>query len=202
MKGGHEPADILSEGEQKAVALADFLTEVGLNPVNAGIVLDDPVTSQDHERKTAIASRLVNESAYRQVVVFTHDLVFLNQLLKYADDHDIVYEAHWIDRDDDGRPGYITLGDVPATSKAYDTPERARQFFAEAQTFSGKPRHAAITAGMGALRRTIEETIAKKLFKDVVPRWSDRVIVTGLRKIAWDDGLADELVTVYEELSN
>jgi hypothetical protein len=29
----------------KAVALADFLTEVSLNPANAGIVLDDPVTS-------------------------------------------------------------------------------------------------------------------------------------------------------------
>jgi hypothetical protein len=201
MKGGYEPEDILSEGEQKAVALADFLTEVGLNQINAGIVLDDPVTSQDHERKAAIATRLVDESANRQVVVFTHDLVFLNQLLKYADDHNVEYEAHWIDRDHEGRPGHITLGDVPATSKAYDTTERAKQFFSGAQKLSGKARHDAISSGMGALRRTIEETIPKRLFKDVVPRWSDRVIVTGLRKIAWDDGLVDELVTVYEEIS-
>jgi hypothetical protein len=201
MKGGYQPEDILSEGEQKAVALADFLTEIGLNPINAGIVLDDPVTSQDHERKEAIAKRLVDESTIRQVVVFTHDLVFLNQLLKYADACGAEYEAHWIDRNNEGRPGFITLGDVPATSKAYDTTERAKQFFATAQRVSGKTRHDAISAGMGALRRTIEETIAKRLFKDVVPRWSDRVIVTGLRKIAWDDGLAEELVLVYEELS-
>lgn len=39
------PDDILSEGEQRAVALADFLTEVGLNNDNVGIILDDPVTS-------------------------------------------------------------------------------------------------------------------------------------------------------------
>lgn len=201
MKGGYKPACILSEGEQRAVALADFLTEVGLNPANAGIVLDDPVTSQDHERKTAIAARLVVESASRQVIVFTHDLVFLNLLLKYADDRDVGYEAHWMERDHEGRPGRITLGDVPATSKAYDTTERAMEFFAKAQLLSGKPRHDAISGGMGALRRTIEETIAKRLFKGVVPRWSDRVIVTGLRKIAWDDGLADDLVTIYEELS-
>jgi hypothetical protein len=181
MKGGYQPEDILSEGEQRAVALADFLTEIGLNPTNAGIVLDDPLTSQDHERKEAIARRLVDESTSRQVVVFTHDLVFLNQLLKHADGHGVEYEAHWIDCNNEGRPGFITLGDVPATSKAYDSAERAKDFFATAQRLSGKARYDAISAGMGALRRTIEETTAKKLFKDVVPRWSDRVIVTATK---------------------
>jgi wobble nucleotide-excising tRNase len=62
VRGGHRPDKILSEGEQRAVALADFLTEVGLNPSSAGIVLDDPVTSQDHYRKDRIARRLVAEA--------------------------------------------------------------------------------------------------------------------------------------------
>jgi hypothetical protein len=35
-------------------------------------------------------------------------------------------QAHWVDRDADGRPGHVTLNDVPATSKAYDTVEKAR----------------------------------------------------------------------------
>jgi energy-coupling factor transporter ATP-binding protein EcfA2 len=43
-----------------------------LNRKSGGIVLDDPVTSQDHQRKTLIAKRLVAEAANRQVVVFTH----------------------------------------------------------------------------------------------------------------------------------
>ena len=59
MMKGHRPDAILSEGKKKAVALADFLTEVALNPTSAGIVLDDPVTSQDDEHKHFIAKRLV-----------------------------------------------------------------------------------------------------------------------------------------------
>ncbi len=89
MKGGHSPDIILSEGEQRAVALADFLTEVTLNPANAGIVLDDPVTSQDHQRKRLIASRLALEAKNRQVAIFTHDLVFLTMLARAAGDEGI-----------------------------------------------------------------------------------------------------------------
>jgi len=35
---------ILSEGEKRAVAIADFLTEAALDRHNRGIILDDPVT--------------------------------------------------------------------------------------------------------------------------------------------------------------
>jgi ABC-type transport system involved in cytochrome c biogenesis ATPase subunit len=85
LTGGHKPHDILSEGEQRAVALADFLAEVNLNPVSAGIILDDPVNSQDYERKRHIATRLVEESTRRQVIIFTHDLPFLSLLCEMAE---------------------------------------------------------------------------------------------------------------------
>lgn len=202
MKGGYQPDKILSEGEQKAVALADFLTEVTLNPANAGIALDDPITSQDHERKNLIAKRLVEEARNRQVIVFTHDLPFLNQVITHAETEGIEFQAHWIDRSSDGTPGQIALNDVPATSKAYDNSDRAKTFLAEAQGGTGSVRHDAIVKGMGAIRRTIEETVVKRLFKGVVPRWSDRVIVTGLRKVSWDNALVDEMVDMYEDLSS
>ncbi|MEY9748857.1 energy-coupling factor transporter ATP-binding protein EcfA2 [Bradyrhizobium japonicum] len=201
LKGGHRPEIILSEGEQKAVALADFLTEVAMNPSNAGVVLDDPVTSQDHQRKSLIAKRLVRETQSRQVIIFTHDLPFLNQLIATAEKEEISFQAHWIDRDEEGHPGQITLNDAPATSKAYDSTERAKQCLAEAQALTGRTRHDAICKGMAALRRTIEETAVKRLLKDVVPRWSDRVIVTGFRNIAWDDDLVESMCGIYEELS-
>ena len=41
------PDKILSEGEKRAVALADFLTEVALDTTSRSIILDDPVTSFD-----------------------------------------------------------------------------------------------------------------------------------------------------------
>jgi hypothetical protein len=148
-----------------------------------------------------IAKRLVDEARKRQVIVFTHDLPFLNQVISHAEAEGVEFQAHWIDRSSDGTPGQVTLNDAPATSKAYDTADRTKGFLAEAQKCTGTARHDAIVKGMGALRRTIEETIVKRLFKGVVPRWSDRVIVTGLRKVAWDNTLVDEMVDMYEELS-
>jgi len=68
--------------KQNACSIADFLTEVQLDPNNCGIIFDDPVTSLDHERKDKIAQRLVMEAAQRQVVMFTHDIAFMSQLAK------------------------------------------------------------------------------------------------------------------------
>lgn len=71
------PADILSEGEQRAIAIGSFLAEVGLNGGKGGIVFDDPVSSLDHRRRERVAHRLVAEAKNRQVIVFTHDIYFL-----------------------------------------------------------------------------------------------------------------------------
>ncbi|MGA4814767.1 hypothetical protein ACPA9J_02630 [Pseudomonas aeruginosa] len=55
-----------------------------LNGSCLGVVFDDPVTSMDHVRKEAIAQRLVDEAAKRQVIVFTHDILFTNYLATAA----------------------------------------------------------------------------------------------------------------------
>jgi hypothetical protein len=86
------PSEVLSEGEQKACAVADFLSEARLNPANWGIIFDDPVTSLDHERKEKIAERLVAQANERQVIVFTHDITFLLSLLHYAERDGVQYK--------------------------------------------------------------------------------------------------------------
>jgi len=58
-----------------------------------------------------------------------------------------------------------------------------------------------IQRGMGELRRTIEEIIPHLLFKQVVNRWTDRIIVTGLRNIIWDEALVADLIKTYEDIS-
>lgn len=74
---------VLSEGEQRALALACFLAELGDQV--SGILVDDPVTSLDHHRMRKVAARLVAEAAKgRQVVVFTHNLVFFNEVAAEA----------------------------------------------------------------------------------------------------------------------
>ena len=78
------PGDILSEGEQRAIAIGSFLAEVGLIGGTGGIVFDDPVSSLDHRRRERVAKRMVVEAAQRQVIVFTHDIYFLCLLAEEA----------------------------------------------------------------------------------------------------------------------
>ena len=79
------PGDILSEGEQRAIAIGSFLAEVGLIGGKGGIVFDDPVSSLDHRRRERVAKRLTQEAAQRQVIVFTHDIYFLCILAEEAE---------------------------------------------------------------------------------------------------------------------
>lgn len=76
--------DILSEGEKTCVALASFLTELATAPHQSTLVFDDPVSSLDHRWRTNVAKRLVEEAAQRQVIVFTHDLIFVNDIYDLA----------------------------------------------------------------------------------------------------------------------
>ena len=73
-------AEVLSEGEQTCVAIAAFLAELATAPHSSALVFDDPITSLDHKWRHKVAERLVAESAVRQVIVFTHDLIFLNDI--------------------------------------------------------------------------------------------------------------------------
>lgn len=79
------PGEILSEGEQRAIAIGSFLAEVGLSAGKGAIVFDDPVSSLDHRRRERVATRLVAEAAKWQVIVFTHDIYFLCILMEEAE---------------------------------------------------------------------------------------------------------------------
>ena len=80
--------DVLSEGEQRALGLACFLADVNGQPVKHGIIVDDPVSSLDHVRIRKVAARLVDEAAAsRQVIVFTHNLLFFSEVMLLAAAH-------------------------------------------------------------------------------------------------------------------
>ncbi|MEK6813258.1 MAG: AAA family ATPase [Nitrospirota bacterium] len=82
------PEAVFSEGERTAISLACFLAELSANDDNCGIILDDPVTSLDHRIRGGVVRLLVKEARTRQVIIFTHDLVFLRDLWEEADaDH-------------------------------------------------------------------------------------------------------------------
>jgi hypothetical protein len=76
---------VLSEGEQRALALACFLGELGADTRKHGLVIDDPVSSLDHMRIRRVAHRVVAEAAKgKQIIVFTHNLLFYNEVAEAA----------------------------------------------------------------------------------------------------------------------
>lgn len=102
LPGGGTPAAILSEGEQRAIAIASFLAEIRLGKGLGGIVLDDPVSSLDHRRRWEVAERLAKESLTRQVIVFTHDIYFLLILEQKAEEVGATLTKNYIRRTADG----------------------------------------------------------------------------------------------------
>ena len=83
---GVELPKVISEGEQRCLSIAAFFAELSTADDPSGIVFDDPVSSLDFQWRNGVARRLVEESKTRQVIVFTHDVVFLLTLRQYADD--------------------------------------------------------------------------------------------------------------------
>lgn len=199
-KGGHKPDHIFSEGEQRALSLADFLTEVNLNPTSAAVVLDDPVTSLDHQRKRAIAKRLAEEASVRQVIVFTHDLVFLTLLSDKAEAAGCEVTSHWV-QCLEGVPGCVKIEDTPANNRAYRKTTKAKECLVEAKKVSGNDRLNLVKEGAGALRRTLEVVVERDLFKQTVQRWDEQIRLGAVKKIVWSDEIADEIVALQDDTS-
>ncbi|MHC1762934.1 MAG: AAA family ATPase [Verrucomicrobiia bacterium] len=82
---GVELPRVVSEGEQRCLSIAAFFAELSTADDPSGIVFDDPVSSLDYRWREAVSSRLAQEARTRQVIVFTHDVVFLLLLKQFAE---------------------------------------------------------------------------------------------------------------------
>lgn len=186
---GVDPSRVLSEGEQTAVALADFLTEIELNGACAGVVFDDPVTSMDHVRKESIAQRLVDEASRRQVIVFTHDILFTNYLATAAEEKGVAFAGRTVWRDDDDAPGAIDRLAFPHEHYEGAAHDRAKRYFDAARALTGDLQRDALEKACGSLRTSYEDFIQKKLFNNVVRRWRENITFT-LDQVYFDEGIA------------
>lgn len=195
---GKNPKVILSEGEQKVIATADFLAETTLSDINKGIVFDDPVTSLDDKRKTKIVNRLVEEAKNKQVIIFTHDLIFVSSLLTKASQMQIETMCHWIEARD-GKPGQIFLNNSPSYEKEYRNDEPVMKHYNRCKDTSCEPsvREMEIRQGFTALRTCYEVLVINELFCNVVQRYNERVSIDSLAKVAVSDDLIEEILDCY-----
>jgi hypothetical protein len=197
---GKDPSAILSEGEQKVIALADFIAESNITTINKGIVFDDPVTSLDEERKNTIAKRLVDLSTQKQVIIFTHDLVFVSSLINFAGDNNVPNECHWIENRN-GIPGQVWLRNSPTYERVYRNAEPVKAFYNIAKKDECPPaeREYQVRSGFTALRTCYEVLVINDLFKNVVQRYNERVSVDSLSSVYFDEELINELLDSFAQ---
>lgn len=195
---------VLSEGEQRAISLADFLTEVQMNPSNKGVFFDDPITSQDHYRREKIAERLVGLASQKQVIVFTHDIAFFIRLkisaeitgtpLSYTTIRNtgqnpgvINPQLPWIVQPVKARIGTlkVMLLQLKKTEKEQSEDE---YFFAAKSWYS-------------LLREAWERAVEERLLKGVVERFSFGIQTQKIKKIIVTDALINEIETGMTESS-
>ena len=180
----HALSEILSEGEQKAIALADFLAEAGLPNLVAPIVFDDPVNSLDYKRLRYVVDRIVQLSATRQVVVFTHNIWFTAELLarfEKAPAEDCRYYEISSEGDSIG-----LIEAVPHGPK-WDTPKEIGKKIEErirnAEKATGVAREDLIRGAYSSIRGWCETFVEQELLAGVSARYRPHVRMTVLTQI-------------------
>lgn len=91
--------NVVSEGEARTLSIAAFFAELSTASDKSAIMFDDPVSSLDHEWRDKVAHRLAEEANVRQVIVFTHDIVFLLALAKWAEEVGALCKHQYLRRD-------------------------------------------------------------------------------------------------------
>lgn len=171
---GTEVERVLSEGEHTCVALASFLTELSIAGHRSALIFDDPVSSLDHNWRAKVAERLVLEGARRQVIVFTHDAVFLMNLMEAAKRSSVELSCHHLTRS--RRSTGIVMKDAPwvamPVSKRLGV-LRARLQDAKAvfNTHDLESYAASATTIYDLLRKTWERAIEEVLLNGAVMRF-------------------------------
>ena len=199
---GEANSGILSEGEQRAIALAGFLTEVNEVETGHAIILDDPVSSLDWDRKALIAERLAEEAKQRQVIIFTHDFSFVLQLEKFSNDknrrnQEPFWGQLWIAKQSTGIE--LQFGITGETAVAWESKKVKQRLGDIDNEIKQLEKDALIADGSGLssferqssniakrLRQAWERAVEEVALNDAVRRLSPSVMTTRLENVQFD----------------
>lgn len=198
-------SEVLSEGEQKSIALAEFLTELQLEKSNAPIIFDDPVTSLDHHIIDEVARRLVKLSRDRQVVIFTHSILLFNSI-KQKSELNLFNNLEF--------KYYETQKDLENTGYLYESPTLKENSFnyykKRINEILGTPKeerklreNELAIEGYNKLRAAIEVLVENDILKSTVKRYRKNVALTSFERINGEliDKHKEKLYSIFERCS-
>jgi len=197
---GHDVNDVLSEGEKKAVGLALFFSELDNTNAQSPVVFDDPVNSLDHQVRNHLGKRLVQIAKNRQVVVFTHDLLFASQLVKHAKDTNLNFISHVVDRSALGA-GRVNENTSPKMANLANLQEKYKKAVQNYEGLDFEAQERALANAFDYLRSSCECVIEELLFAGTIQRYDDHVRVQNLEEVVFDRDLALDIVALHGEIS-
>ncbi|HEU5063652.1 MAG TPA: AAA family ATPase [Solirubrobacterales bacterium] len=203
-EGRERVAKVLSTGEQTALATAFFLAELRVSSERSAIVLDDPVSSLDHQRRDHVATRLAEEAAHRQVIVLSHDLVFVSYLQEKAEQLGVELHGQAL------RRAYHAVGvvdpDLPWAAKSPMERLKALRHRLNHELrglFKGNDPRFSREAELWVLdlRKSYERMIEVYVLGGTVERQARHIRVRKLHDVRWTPELAEEIDAAVKELS-
>ncbi|MBB2976136.1 hypothetical protein FHX49_001706 [Microbacterium endophyticum] len=176
----HRPPKVLSEGEQKVLAMADFLAEARLSGISAPVIFDDPVSSLDHRRIDEVADRVARLAEQTQVIVFTHDVLFAAALISRFEK---TKRCRFYQITDEGGKGKVTPASGPRWDSISELAKKVNVTIETARKAEGDARDALVRTGYGWLRSWCEVFTEMELLKGVTQRYQPNVRMTTLSDI-------------------
>lgn len=178
----HRPSAVLSEGECKVLALADFLAESKLRGSTSPVVLDDPVTSLDYRRMQEVADRIAALADDHQVVVFTHNIWLTTELLARFEKRKDECTYYTI-REGDTEKGFVSAESGPRQDSPAKLMKRIKQLLQDAKSASPTVQEALAEKGYELVRSWCEAFVEQELLQGVTQRYQPNVMMTKLSAI-------------------
>jgi energy-coupling factor transporter ATP-binding protein EcfA2 len=177
-------ADILSEGEQKAISLAEFLTELQLDNIKAPVIFDDPVNSLDHRIIDEVGKRFIELSKQRQVIIFTHSILLLHSLIQQSEldtnkQANVDFEFHKV-KNNFGITGIL---DEVEEINSFSYYTKKLQAVIDIKPTPDQDEAKLAAEGYGHLRSAIEISVEDDLLKKTVKRYKKGVAFPSLLRI-------------------
>jgi len=201
--GNVSVSGVLSEGEQRAVAIASLLAEVRRASHFSGLVFDDPVSSLDHIWRHKVAKRLVREGAKRQIIIFTHDIAFLFAIQRECDEQGVPIHKTAMQLGPEGYGMCNLPYGVPW--EAMRVQERVQQLYLRCkeaeQEYNAKHMDKYRNLSRECydlLRQCWERAVEEVLFNDVVERFAPEVKTKSLIEVSVTD---DDYVKIEHAMS-
>lgn len=184
-------SSILSEGEQKAVALSIFIAEIRMQSQSNPIIFDDPVNSLDHKIASNFAKRILDLD--NQIIVFTHNKLFLDSFETASGSHVCKnFNANGCNKQ--GKHIYLYTVDAEGKNSkgviSSRQENKAQTYFNDVKKYLSESPFFNHNEVASKLRKTVECIIDEKVFNGQVPT----KFTSKNNRIHWDSlkGLKNE----------